>query len=157
MHLSTRQLDAFVEVARSLNFTKAAARLNITQSALSQRIRKLEEELGAALLIRAPGAVRLTETGHRILRFCQARESLEDEIRNDLTATREGELVGVVRIAAHSSILRPVVCRSWRRSCASTRAWPTNWWPARPRTCRTSSSAARPTSSSSTSRCTRPR
>ena len=32
MHLSTRQLDAFVEVARSLNFTKAAARLNITQA-----------------------------------------------------------------------------------------------------------------------------
>jgi len=109
MHLSTRQLDAFVAVARTLNFTKAADRLNITQSALSQRVRKLEEELGAALFIRAPGAVRLTETGQRILRFCQARESLEMEIRNDLAATREGELVGVVRIAAHSSILRPVL------------------------------------------------
>lgn len=109
MHLSTRQLEAFVVVAHTLNFTKAAKRLNITQSALSQRVHKLEEQLGAALLVRAPGAVRLTDTGLRILRFCEARESLETEILADLASSHEGELAGVVRIAAHSSILRPVL------------------------------------------------
>ena len=108
MQLSSRQLEAFVAVARTLNFTRAAERLNLTQSALSQRIRKLEEELGAALLVRAPGAVRLTETGSRILRFCEARDTLEAEILADLSSTRTGELAGAVRLAGHLSMMRPV-------------------------------------------------
>jgi len=109
MHLSTRQLAAFVEVARTLSFTKAARRLNVTQSALSQRIRKLEEELGAALLIRSHNGVRLTDTGWRILRFCEARKILEEEIVADLSSDKPGELAGLIRIAADSCILRPVL------------------------------------------------
>lgn len=108
MQLSSRQLEAFVAVARTLNFTRAAERLNLTQSALSQRVRKLEEELGTALLVRAPGAVRLTETGTRILRFCEARETLETEILADLATSRTGDLAGAVRLAGHLSIMRPV-------------------------------------------------
>jgi DNA-binding transcriptional LysR family regulator len=108
MQLSSRQLEAFVAVARTLNFTRAAERLNLTQSALSQRVRKLEEELGTALLVRAPGAVRLTETGTRILRFCEARETLEAEILADLATSRTGDLAGAVRLAGHLSIMRPV-------------------------------------------------
>lgn len=108
MQLSSRQLEAFVAVARALNFTRAAERLNLTQSALSQRIRKLEEELGAALLVRAPGAVRLTDTGSRILRFCEAKEALEAEILADLATSRTGELAGAIRLAGHLSIMRPV-------------------------------------------------
>ncbi len=109
MQLSSRQLEAFVAVARTLNFTRAAERLNLTQSALSQRIRKLEEELGAALLVRAPGAVRLTDTGSRILRFCEAKESLEAEILADLSTSRSGDLAGAIRVAGHLSMMRPVV------------------------------------------------
>lgn len=108
MQLSSRQLEAFVAVARTLNFTRAAERLNLTQSAISQRIRKLEEELGAALLVRAPGAVRLTDTGSRILRFCEAKESLEAEILADLSTSRTGELAGAIRLAGHLSVMRPV-------------------------------------------------
>ena len=109
MQLSSRQLEAFVVVARTLNFTRAAERLGLTQSALSQRIRKLEEELGAALLVRAPGAVRLTETGSRILRYCEATEALEAEILADLATSRSGELAGVIRVASHLSVMRPVI------------------------------------------------
>jgi DNA-binding transcriptional LysR family regulator len=108
MQLSSRQLEAFVAVARALNFTRAAERLGLTQSALSQRIRKLEEELGAALLVRAPGAVRLTETGSRILRYCEAKEALEAEIKADLATSRTGEMAGVIRVAGHLSVLRPI-------------------------------------------------
>ena len=108
MQLSSRQLEAFVVVARTLNFTRAAERLNLTQSALSQRIRKLEEELGAALFVRAPGAVRLTDTGTRILRYCEAKESLESEILADLATSNSEELAGGIRIAGHLSIMRPV-------------------------------------------------
>jgi len=109
MRLSTRQLEAFTTVAKTLNFTVAAKRLNITQSALSQRIRKLEDELGTALLIRAPRGVRLTETGRRILRFCQARESLEAEIYADLATGGSSEMAGIIRLGAYSSIMRPVL------------------------------------------------
>ncbi len=109
MRLSTRQLEAFTTVAKTLNFTMAAARLHITQSALSQRIRKLEDELGVALLIRAPKGVRLTETGRRILRFCQARESLEAEIYADLATDGGSHMAGVIRLGAYSSIMRPVL------------------------------------------------
>lgn len=108
MQLSSRQLEAFVAVARALNFTRAAERLGLTQSALSQRIRKLEEELGASLLVRAPGAVRLTETGSRILRYCEAKEALEAEIKADLASSRTGEMAGVIRVAGHLSVLRPI-------------------------------------------------
>lgn len=108
MQLSSRQLEAFVAVAHALNFTRAAERLGLTQSALSQRIRKLEEELGAALLVRAPGAVRLTETGTRILRYCEAKEALEAEIKADLATSRTGELAGVIRVAGHLSVMRPI-------------------------------------------------
>ena len=111
MQLSSRQLEAFVVVARTLNFTRAAERLNLTQSALSQRIRKLEEELGAALFVRAPGAVRLTDTGTRILRYCEAKESLESEILADLATSNSDELAGGIRIAGHLSIMRPVALR----------------------------------------------
>jgi LysR family glycine cleavage system transcriptional activator len=58
-----KAIEAFVEVARSLNFTRAGAALNITTSAVSRRIRALEEDLGVPLLKRGPNAVRLTETG----------------------------------------------------------------------------------------------
>lgn len=109
MQLSSRQLEAFVAVARTLNFTRAAERLNLTQSALSQRIRKLEDELGAALLVRAPGAVRLTDTGNRILRYCEAKEALEAEILADLATNASGELAGALRVAGHLSVMRPVV------------------------------------------------
>lgn len=108
MQLSSRQLEAFVAVARALSFTRAAEHLNLTQSALSQRIRKLEEELGAALFVRAPGAVRLTDTGNRILRFCETRASLESEILADLAASRSDELAGDIRLAGYMSIMRPV-------------------------------------------------
>lgn len=108
MQLSSRQLEAFVVVARTLNFTRAAERMGLTQSALSQRIRKLEEELGAALLVRAPGAVRLTETGSRILRYCEAKEALEAEIMADLSTSRSGELAGAIRVAGHLSVMRPI-------------------------------------------------
>jgi len=108
MQLSSRQLEAFVAVARTLNFTRAAERLCLTQSALSQRIRKLEEELGAALFVRAPGAVRLTDIGSRILRYCEAKEALEAEILADLVTSRTGELAGVIRVAGHLSAMRPV-------------------------------------------------
>jgi DNA-binding transcriptional LysR family regulator len=61
MGLQTAQLEAFEEVAKLRNFSKAAKALHITQSALSQRIINLESELEVALFIRDPSGLRLTD------------------------------------------------------------------------------------------------
>lgn len=53
--------------ARTRHFGRAAAELGITQQAVSKRIARLEERLGAPLLVRTPGRVKLTEAGRRFL------------------------------------------------------------------------------------------
>ena len=67
MSLPSLQLDAFMAVALHLNFTKAAISLNVTQSALSQRINHLEQKLGL-LFIRNTKNVRVNHTlGNQLL------------------------------------------------------------------------------------------
>lgn len=107
--LDTDRLEAFSETARLKSFTRAAKRLHVTQSALSQRIAKLEEEIGATLFLRRPSGVALTETGRRLLRYCQAKEQLDTELLGDLGEAGEGDLSGPLRVAAYSSVLRSVV------------------------------------------------
>ena len=59
-----RQIRYFLEVAETLNFSRAAERLGVAQPALSKQIRALEEELGGLLLHRTTTKVSLTEMGH---------------------------------------------------------------------------------------------
>jgi DNA-binding transcriptional LysR family regulator len=60
-------VQAFVLAAELRSFTKAAQRLNSTQSAVSTRLKKLEDRLGVKLLERTPRAIRLTTEGERFL------------------------------------------------------------------------------------------
>jgi DNA-binding transcriptional LysR family regulator len=60
-------LPAFLAVARERSFTRAAARLGVSQSALSHTIRGLEERLGVRLLTRTTRSVSPTEAGERLL------------------------------------------------------------------------------------------
>jgi LysR family glycine cleavage system transcriptional activator len=62
-----RGLEAFAVAGRMLNFTKAAGELNITLSALSRRIKSLEDDLGLRLFERGDAALRLTAEGARYL------------------------------------------------------------------------------------------
>ena len=76
-------LLAFLEVAREGSFTRAAARLGVSQSALSHTIRGLEERLGIRLLTRTTRRVAPTEAGERLLKSVGPKF---DEINADLAA-----------------------------------------------------------------------
>ena len=66
--MELQQLRGFCEVARQGSFTRAADRLFLTQPAVSQQIRALEEELGQSLLERGRKGVRLTDAGEALFR-----------------------------------------------------------------------------------------
>lgn len=65
--MELRQLKYFLMVAKTLSFSEAAKRLNITQGTLSQQIKQLEDELGFQLFSRTSHSVALTEAGEELL------------------------------------------------------------------------------------------
>ena len=69
--MELRQLNYFVTVAKTLNFSDAAKKLFITQGTLSQQIRKLEEEIDTPLFYRTSHSVLLTEAGAEMLPIAQ--------------------------------------------------------------------------------------
>lgn len=109
MSISSLYLDAFLAVAKTKGFSSAAKSLHITQSALSQRVKNLEGDLGQTLFIRTPVGANLTEQGERLLRYCQIKESMEGELLHDLNATKAVELTGTIKIASYSSVMRSVL------------------------------------------------
>lgn len=92
-------LVAFLEVARERSFTRAAAHLGVSPSALSHTIRKLEERLGVRLLTRTTRSVSPTEAGDRLLRTVGPHF---DEIESGLAAINDlrDKPAGTIRITA---------------------------------------------------------
>lgn len=108
MELPSHELKAFAETARTQNMTVAARNLLITQSALSQRIQKLESLLECTLFIRDRAGIKVTEAGLSLLRYTQSVDSIEEEFLYNLKSSRN-EIAGNIRIAAYSSILRSLI------------------------------------------------
>jgi len=107
-------LLTFIAVARERSFTRAAARLGVSQSALSHTIRGLEARLGLRLLTRTTRSVAPTEAGERLLRTVGPRF---DEIAAELAALSElrDKPAGNIRITAgeHAAetVLWPALAR----------------------------------------------
>jgi DNA-binding transcriptional LysR family regulator len=101
-------LAAFLAVARHRSFTKAAAQLGVSQSALSQTVRALEARLGLRLLTRSTRSVATTEAGERLLLAAGPRL---DEIDAELSALNElrQKPGGSIRITAHDHAVRMVL------------------------------------------------
>ena len=105
---------AFIAVAREGSFTKAAAKLGVSQSALSYTVRTLEARLGLRLLTRTTRSVSLTEAGERLLdRIGPRFDEIESEI-SAISALRD-KPAGTVRITsvehATETILWPTLAR----------------------------------------------
>jgi DNA-binding transcriptional LysR family regulator len=100
--MELRQLRYFAAVARHRHFTRAADELHVTQSALSQQVRRLEEELGVELLRRETRGVALTSAGEDLLARADAILAEAARARADMDA-HAGLLRGVVRVAADAA------------------------------------------------------
>src|SRR5688500_18190918 len=98
-HLDLRHLRLVAAMAESGGQTRAARKLNLTQSALSHQLRELESRVGAPLFIRASRGMVLTAVGERILasarRVLHEVETLERDLITEATAGG----AGVVRLA----------------------------------------------------------
>jgi DNA-binding transcriptional LysR family regulator len=103
---STRGLQVFSAVARHQSVSLAAEELCLTHSALSQQLRKLEEQLGIKLFQRSPRGVALTEAGRHY------RQQVDDDLRRleghmlELMARREGDVTLVIGAV-------PVIAERW--------------------------------------------
>lgn len=111
-HASLPDLAAFASIATNGNFRRAAAELQVSPSALSHRMRILEERLGVRLLNRTTRSVALTEAGEALLSRLQP--ALEDinQAMEEINAFRSSP-VGTLRITAPRSaidlVLAPVI------------------------------------------------
>jgi DNA-binding transcriptional LysR family regulator len=107
-------LQAFLAVAKERSFTRAAAKLGVSQSALSHTIRELEERLGVRLLTRTTRSVAPTDAGERMLSTIGPRL---EEIEAELVSLSElgGKPTGNIRITtgehAAESILWPALAK----------------------------------------------
>jgi DNA-binding transcriptional LysR family regulator len=104
--METRFIDTFVMVAECGSMAEAARRINITPTALSQRLRALERELGAPLVTRSGRFVRLTEAGARLL--ARARRFQRDVRELEMAVSTEG-FPGGLRIGTIRTALTNVM------------------------------------------------
>lgn len=112
-----RQLRYFVAVAEESSFTRAAARLMITQQSLSQQINALERILGAKLFSRDTRGTRLTDTGALFLPEARAVLDRADEAVAVVRRAVRGEIgeLRLVFLATTANHLLPPVVRAARR------------------------------------------
>jgi DNA-binding transcriptional LysR family regulator len=120
MMIAQSQLPTFMAVAELLNLSAAAKKLGITQTGATQRIKSLEQSLGATLFTRSRTGMRLTEEGRLLLRYCTEVSNLEGQFFSGIKGagqTREVELC----IVGPTSLLagRVVPCYS-----EVARKWP---------------------------------
>jgi DNA-binding transcriptional LysR family regulator len=101
-------LLSFLEVAREQSFTKAAAQLGVSQSALSHTVRQLEERMGVRLLTRTTRSVTPTPAGERLLESLTPRFQ---EIEDELTAVAElrEKPAGLIRLTAMDHAINAII------------------------------------------------
>ncbi|MBV2358307.1 LysR family transcriptional regulator [Thalassococcus sp. CAU 1522] len=111
-NLDITTLRSFVAVADSGGVTRAAGFLNLTQSAVSMQIKRLEELLGLTLLERSGRGVVLTPAGDQLLGYARRMVELNDEIYARLTRQ---DWVGELVLGVPHDIVYPVIPRVMKR------------------------------------------
>src|SRR6476660_613201 len=96
------QLEHFLAVVEEGTFTRAAERVSRTQPAVSQSIKKLEEEIGGQLFARDLHDVSLTEAGKTLLEYARKMVRARDDAMRDLGSLKTLK-TGTLNLAAHES------------------------------------------------------
>lgn len=108
MDLDLKTLAIFVKVAELQSFVRAAEALDITQSGVSNAVKRLESQLGVGLLMRTTRSVRLTEEGQTFFQRCrQVIEGLEQAVE-EISRAREHP-AGMLRVSLPASFGRSVI------------------------------------------------
>jgi LysR family transcriptional regulator, transcriptional activator of the cysJI operon len=98
--MDTKQLAAFCAVVERESFSRAATSLGVTQPAVSQQVRALEERLGSQLLDRSGRRVVPTDAGARLYRGAQRLLALEEQLLTELSEPVAGPLGGTLELGA---------------------------------------------------------
>ncbi|MBQ9413363.1 MAG: LysR family transcriptional regulator [Oscillospiraceae bacterium] len=125
--MQTRQLELFIAVSETLNFTAAARRYYITQAAVSQQIKSLEDELGFSLFERNNRRVNLTVSGRAFLEDAKAIvQRTRDAVRRAKEAGADKEMalrVGFIKetlIKATRAVGEQILCPPRRKNRRNT-------------------------------------
>jgi DNA-binding transcriptional LysR family regulator len=98
--MDTRQLAAFCAVVERKSFSEAAARLGVTQPAVSLQIRSLEQRLGTQLLDRSGRRVEPTEAGVRLYASAQKLLALEEQLLAEVAGNGDSAVTGTLELGA---------------------------------------------------------
>ena len=104
------RLQVFRVVAEQLNFTRAAARLHISQPAVTQHIKHLEEHYRQPLFVRSPGGVTLTPAGETLLAHARQVGELDRAVEQRLSEDQL-QVAGALNIAASTTIAQYLLPR----------------------------------------------
>ena len=88
MSLLDDQLETFIAVCEVKNFTKAGEMLGLTQPAVSQHIKKLEEELDTQIFLRKKGEITLSQEGEIALLYAKRMHALQDKMRDKIKSAK---------------------------------------------------------------------
>ena len=110
MDLNLNNYKIFYEVAKCKNITKASTKLYISQPAISQVIKKLEEDLNCVLFVRSKKGMELTSIGKKIYDQVEAALTGLNNIE-ELISQEKGLLIGEVNIGSGSNIARETICK----------------------------------------------
>jgi DNA-binding transcriptional LysR family regulator len=105
-NLDLTALRSFVAVAENGGVTRAAGALNLTQSAVSMQLKRLEEGLGVPLLDRSGRGVALTATGDQLLSYARRMLSLNDEVYSRMT---DHAFEGKISLGVPHDIVYPAI------------------------------------------------
>ncbi|WP_191092715.1 LysR family transcriptional regulator [Cysteiniphilum sp. JM-1] len=98
-------LQAFLSVEKNKTVHAAAETLFLTQTAVTQRIKQLEEKLGASLFIRSRKGMQLTEEGQVLLRYCHDMQNLENSYLHSLNMSESDNIIAL-KLVSSSTLMK---------------------------------------------------
>ena len=118
-------LEAFVAVVRHATVHGAARAIGLSQTAVTQRIRGLERDLGTTLFLRSRQGMRLTEEGRALRRYCQRVGDMEGELLSFLASPGTAREVRLTVVGPSSIMRSRIIPGATRKAGSFSNKWGT--------------------------------